>query len=97
LLPIRGTINAVCESFKTEIDVCEAEFEKTLRKPNNNQTETGVSTTTFVLVSVFCTIILALLLFFIYQRKIRREMASDLQNQVNLQLSKYFSLTGVKK
>jgi hypothetical protein len=61
------------------------------------QDEGGVSTTTFVVVSVVCIIIFAMLLLFIYQRKIRKEMAFDLQNQVNSHLSKYFSLGGEKK
>lgn len=93
---MRNPLSRICDLFQTKVKVCEDEFEKA-KTSTNKSPESGVSIVTFIVVSVVVIVLLVFVMLLFYQRKIRREMASELQNQVNSHLSKYFSLEGEKK
>lgn len=78
-----------------KIQLCEEQFAK--KSKVNKEDSKGIGTTTFVIVSVGVILILALILLFFYQRKIRREMAYELHNEVDSQLKKYFTLEKMQK
>lgn len=98
---MKGVVTAVCQAYPREMEFCRQELGDAFNKKKGTTTvkhdEGGVSTVTFVIVTVVAIVLLVLLLLFFYQRKIRKEMTLDLQNQVNSHLSKYFSLSGEKK
>ena len=79
--PPEGVFEAICNGFDVSPPVCNPEV------PSS-----GLSTGSVVAIIIACLSVFMCLMLFIYKRIIRREMAKELQMQVNTAISQYYAL-----
>ena len=99
MIPLDEVKETICEGFKSMPQTCEEPVDPQPSTTNSSTTRDASSqnppashTFATIVLVVFVMLIFMFVVFLFYRRHVKREMAEQMQNQINATVSQYFAI-----